>query len=349
MESWLEIRERRIQSSESLDMLRAARDDIQHELHERLLASVSPTAQWMAEVNRMHDALIVRCARLAEAAAKREGLGDAPVPYAFVLFGSGGRREQTLWSDQDNGLVFADGGGERAELFFARLAALLAEHLEAVGYPPCEGQVVAVNAEWRKTAEQWERTIDDYFQQATWEQVRQLLVIADMRCVYGDGALAARLRRYFSERVAAQPHSIQAMLRNTLRHKVVLGPFGNLIREPYGEDAGGFDIKYGAYIPIVNAVRLLGVKHGIDEMSTLERIKLLRPVIGGAFADNVRDAFERVLLFRAQTPFQAEDGFYSTRGKLQAPMLTKEAVGELKACLRVGERLQKYIKKHIST
>ena len=347
MEAWLEVWEQRIHSSESLDVLRTVRDDVHHELHERLLSS--STAQWATEVNRMHDAIIERCVRFAEAAVKHEGLGNAPVPYAFVLFGSGGRCEQTLWSDQDNGLVYADGGGDRADQYFTRYAELLAEHLEAAGYPPCEGQVVAVNTDWRNTAEQWERKLDEYFEQATWEQVRQLLVIADMRCVYGDSALVTRLRRYFNERIMEQPHIIQAMLRNTLRHKVVLGPFGNLIREPYGEDAGGFDIKYGAYIPIVNAVRLLGVMHGVDEASTLKRIELLRPALGGEFADKVREAFEQVLRFRAQTPFQLDDGFYSTRGKLQSSMLTKEAISELKKCLHVGEQLQKHIKKQIKT
>ena len=37
-----------------------------------------------------------------------EGFGKPPVPYAFILFGSGGRSEQTLWSDQDNGLIYEE-------------------------------------------------------------------------------------------------------------------------------------------------------------------------------------------------------------------------------------------------
>ena len=61
-----------------------------------------------------------------------------------------------------------------------------------------------------------------------------------------------------------------------MHHKISLGVFGHLITERYGEDAGGFDIKYGAYIPIVNGIRLLAIQAGILATSTLERIKQLK-------------------------------------------------------------------------
>jgi hypothetical protein len=38
----------------------------------------------------------------------REGYGRPPVPYAWLALGSEGRREQTLRTDQDNALIFAD-------------------------------------------------------------------------------------------------------------------------------------------------------------------------------------------------------------------------------------------------
>ena len=39
--------------------------------------------------------------------------GPAPAPYAWVVFGSEGRMEQTLLTDQDNALVYADAGAAR--------------------------------------------------------------------------------------------------------------------------------------------------------------------------------------------------------------------------------------------
>ena len=45
----------------------------------------------------------------------REGLGRPPVPYAWLALGSEGRREQTLRTDQDNAIVFADVSPEEEE------------------------------------------------------------------------------------------------------------------------------------------------------------------------------------------------------------------------------------------
>ena len=57
-------------------------------------------------VARLNDALLRRLLAFAEA-----DLGPPPAPYAWVVMGSEGRMEQTLLTDQDNALVFADEAG----------------------------------------------------------------------------------------------------------------------------------------------------------------------------------------------------------------------------------------------
>ncbi|MBK9778332.1 MAG: CBS domain-containing protein [bacterium] len=54
----------------------------------------------------LNDALIRRLCRLAEA-----DLGPPPCPYAWLVFGSEGRMEQALLTDQDNALVYARRSG----------------------------------------------------------------------------------------------------------------------------------------------------------------------------------------------------------------------------------------------
>ncbi|MCH1927854.1 DUF294 nucleotidyltransferase-like domain-containing protein, partial [Shewanella sp. C31] len=58
-------------------------------------------------VASLNDALIRRLVKEAEAA-----LGPPPMAYAFMVFGSEGRREQALLTDQDNALVLEEGGHE---------------------------------------------------------------------------------------------------------------------------------------------------------------------------------------------------------------------------------------------
>jgi CBS domain-containing protein len=66
-------------------------------------------------ITTLNDHLTRRLIVLAEEAMVREGYGRPPVPYAWLALGSEGRREQTLRTDQDNALVFADGLPEEEE------------------------------------------------------------------------------------------------------------------------------------------------------------------------------------------------------------------------------------------
>src|SRR5512138_493662 len=84
-------------------------------------------------VARLNDALLGPILRWAE-----QDLGPPPAPYAWIAFGSEGRMEQTLLTDQDNALVFADEGAARADWYRA-LAERVNEDLEAAGFPACPG------------------------------------------------------------------------------------------------------------------------------------------------------------------------------------------------------------------
>ncbi|NOV00787.1 DUF294 nucleotidyltransferase-like domain-containing protein [Paenibacillus planticolens] len=340
----------RIYLSEQFDEMRIARDQVHEMFREHLLFSHTP--ELGRQVNVIHDAFIQRTIELAEHILEDEGYGKPPVPYAFLLFGSGGRSEQTLWSDQDNGLVYADSeehSEEQLEAYFTKLVDCILEGLDALGYPPCEGNVISSNKQWRKPLAGYIDMMMGWLQEPDWENVRYLLILADMRCIYGAQSLADPIKNAFLAYVQEQPDILNYLLSNTLHHKISLGVFGQLITERYGEDAGGFDIKYGAYIPIVNGIRLLAIQAGIAHSSTWQRIKLLKDnsFIAEGLANEWSEAFDIALKLRDLTPFQLENEMYTTRGRLGADQLTKEIKHELKQCLRAGVELQKYVKKSI--
>src|SRR3970040_1566323 len=68
--------------------------------------------------------------RLVELAI--EELGRPPVPWAWLSLGSEARREQTLATDQDNGLAY-DGDGIDVENYFAAFAERMKQWLGQCG------------------------------------------------------------------------------------------------------------------------------------------------------------------------------------------------------------------------
>ena len=79
-----------------------------------LLAEGIPGADTAGIISRELGALTRQAAVIAEASMRQEGRGVPPCPYALVVLGSAGRGESMLALDQDNALVFAEGGAGRA-------------------------------------------------------------------------------------------------------------------------------------------------------------------------------------------------------------------------------------------
>lgn len=101
----------------------------------RLVAGLFQAGVPALEIGRvvagLNDALIRRLLQEAE-----RTLGPPPVPYAFFVFGSEGRKEQALLTDQDNALALAEEGHEA---YFQALAERVVEGLVAAGIPPAPG------------------------------------------------------------------------------------------------------------------------------------------------------------------------------------------------------------------
>jgi CBS domain-containing protein len=312
--------------------------------------------EWNRQLNAMHDRLIRRTIQLSEKMLADQGKGTPPVPYVFLLFGSGGRGEQTLWSDQDNGLVYenieTDRERVRTERYFNDLGSLIVHNLIKLGYPPCPGNVVADNGRWRIPLSEWEAMIERWISNPDWESMRYVLIVSDMRRIHGDVGLFNRTHSIFRNAIRDNPQVFTSMLKNTLHYKITLGVFGQLLKERYGEFAGSVDVKYGAYIPFVSGIRLLSLRNGIFVNSTLDRLKLLE--YAGEFPvtldlKKLRQTFATLLKLRAMTPCEkAEEEVYTSAGKLPAGMLTKETVREMKKCVLAGNSLQRWVEKSVN-
>ena len=206
----------------------------------------------------------------------QQRLGKPPVGFSMFVTGSHGRLESLLTTDQDWGLVLADARGAarraRADEYFAALADELAAALERIGFERCPGEVMGVNPIWRRTLAQWRAQLDHWIVDQVPHLGRYMTVFFDAQHLAGDPELFIRLRDHAFELLGRHHEVLRVLHEEEGSHRVPTGILGRFITERSGEHRGEFDLKRSGLIFVVEGVRILALRHGVRETSTLKRI-----------------------------------------------------------------------------
>jgi PAS domain S-box-containing protein len=221
------------------------------------------------------DAILGRLVGLAEAE-----LGPAPAAFAFVVLGSEAREEQTLATDQDNAILYADVAPEQNEAvqaYFLRFGEKVCGWLDLVGYRRCKGEVMASNRKWCQPLSGWRHYFTSCVTAAMPQDLLDINVFFDFRCAHGEAAHVRQLREHLHRLLAGEGRSafFFHLAQSTLQFKAPRGFFGNIQLESSGEHPPAFNVK-AAIIPMVNFARIYALQNGFAETNTLERLRRLR-------------------------------------------------------------------------
>ena len=215
-------------------------------------------------------AITRRAAIIAEAQMEAEGKGRAPVPYALLVLGSGGRGESLLAADQDNAIVYQSGNrGGSEDVWFEALGVKVSDILDAVGIPYCKGGVMARNAAWRKSVAAWTETIDGWIRRQRPEDLLNVDIFYDGVCVHGDVALAESIWRHAYEIGATAPDFLVALTGVVADWQSPVKLLGGLRTD----ERGRLDLKKLGLLPIFTTARILSIRHGVLRRSTPERLQ----------------------------------------------------------------------------
>lgn len=281
----------------------------QVEVADALLQEGTPALEIQALLTDINLDIYGRIVRLALAAMATEGWGAPPVPFAVIVMGSGGRGENFLYPDQDNGFVLADypdSDHDRIDHFYIELAGRMTQALDDVGLPLCKGNVMATNPVWRKSLSQWRSQIGLWMRRRKDTMILLADIFFDFRPAFGDPALACALRDFVTPAVKGDSGFLRALYEIEAEHKVALGFFGRLSTTRADEgDAGRYiNLKLQGTLPLVEGVRLLALREGIAKTSTLGRIAALHGagILDADEQDYLRGAFHHIafLLLREQ-------------------------------------------------
>jgi CBS domain-containing protein len=280
---------------------RLARDDTpggihdvkaaQVELVEELLAEQLPATEVQQLLTRINNDLYRRVGEAALRSMAEEGWGEPPAKAATIVMGSGGRGENYLFPDQDNGFVVADYPDDahtRIDTFFQELAERMCRELNDVGIAYCNGYCMAVNPLWRKTLPQWITQIGTWTRRGSTVAVRLADIFFDFQPVWGEMGLARQLRASVTGLVRNNRSFLRQMFQDKLEHSAALGIFGGFVVERENREfRGKVNLKYTGTLPLVSGIRLLALREGIDDTATLARIRALANA--GILDDNERD------------------------------------------------------------
>jgi len=280
----------------------------QVELAEEMFADNVPAPEIQALLTHINNDIYRRIIEANLRDMADNGWGTPPVEFAAIVMGSGGRGENYLFPDQDNGFVldgYPDAEHDRIDRFYVELANRMTRDLDKVGFSFCKGYVMAINPLWRKTLPQWREQITLWTKRRHHVALRLSDIFFDFAPVYGRIDLAADLRHHVTRACKGNHMFLLELFRDDAEAGVGLGLFGRFITERHDrEHRGKISLKHTGTMPLVEPVRLLALREGIEATSTLGRIKALRQieVLDSDEHENLRAAYHHMtrLLLRQQ-------------------------------------------------
>jgi CBS domain-containing protein len=287
-------------ASNQEDLVVASREiDAQTRVLRRQGVKVEVIAEIVSDLNRR------LLARLFEMIAPAE----LRTSGCLIVMGSEGRGEQTMRTDQDNGIILAGPVGQETLESFRNEFSSALEHF---GFPACPGNVMVRNPAWSRPLADYIADFRRWIALPEETAHMKVAIMYDARAVAGDLRLLERAKTTLIELVRGEQAFLAHFARAVDAFETPIGLFNKLITSEGTGDA--LDLKKGGIFPIVHGVRSLAIEHGLLETSTDKRIGRLRDlgVLQAEFARDLSQAFRFLLMLRLDGQLAASAGASGT-------------------------------------
>ena len=290
---------RSLREAKTLDELIDRRAPLQ-ELIDSMLAYRASASQITQLITMINDHSVRRVIELA----KQRHPSDLP-EFSWLCFGSEARQEQTLHTDQDNGVLFEASDADDAERKRARLLPLMKsinEDLARCGFSLCPGNIMASNPALCLSTEEWMGKIRRSLYKPNPEALLDATIFFDWRVLYGDTPATQSVQQRWLAAIEDSPLFLRYMAGNALRHRPPVGRFRDFSTPRTGELKGLLDLKKQASIPFVDGARILALAAGIAVSNTQERFLELgnRALLPNDQAQALAQAYEFIQQLRLQ-------------------------------------------------
>ena len=254
----------------------------------------------------------------------------------LLVMGSEGRGEQILKTDQDNALLLRD-GFECPELpeIAARFNAALAEF----GYPPCPGQIMLTNPQWRMPVAAFRETMREWIYGNGPDGPMQLAIFFDAAAVAGDAGLLEDVRAH-----------LETLLSGSDAFLARFAAAADQFDEPQRwwqrltarGDEQPLDLKKLGTFPIVHGVRALSLQHAVRESSTVARLRVLveRGVIDAGLGRDLHEALHYLMGLKLRHQLRQRETGETPGNQVQPSALSTMERDQLKDALAINKRFR---------
>lgn len=320
---------REIEEAGSIEDLKSLHERVQ-DLIVHLVGTGVAIKELVRFIALLNDRILFR---LVEIVLDQE-FQDLTDRFAFLVLGSEGRREQTLTTDQDNAIVYADNLSPPEIRRLEEFSQTLINCITAIGIPSCPGGIMASTPQWRHSLKDWYKLLDNWFSAPTPENILKISMFSDMRTLYGDTTLEKSLRNRVSGRLMGNEAFLGHMTSNFLRFAIPLGWFGQ-IKTERKEHKRLLDLKKAGIFAVTEGVKILALSQGLQKRGTQERLeKLLEAaILSESEVTDLTAVFESLVYFRLRTQVEALQSGREPDNRIDLKSLNRMEQGRLKSAL----------------
>lgn len=301
-----------------------------------------PISHIIKIISKINDAVTERAIELA---IKKMDI-PPPVAFSWISIGSQGRKEQLLFTDQDNALIFEDvpdTAKPEVQSYFLGLSTLVTKTLNRIGFEYCEADMMASNPMWCKSISEWKKQFSEWISKPDEKAILLSSIFFDYSHIFGDKSLVEELTASIYDALENSSMFQRILAKDALRNPPPLGFFKQFLVEQNGEHKDLFNIKSRALMPLIDAARVLTLNKQLTGINnTSERYEKLAELDENnkALYHSCSYAFKALLKFRTRQGLQNEDS-----GKfIELETLTKEEKLKLKRCFKPIQEIQETLK-----
>ena len=286
-----------MEAAESIEELKAINSRIL-EMVRSAMSAGAETRSLVQLIAHFNDGFTQRIITIME---NLEGI-TLPSRAAYLALGSEGRGEQTLRTDQDSALIYADDISTAERDACQRFASRLVDALEYVGIPRCPGNTMASNPQWQHSLSEWQQLLEQWISVPTGERMVNFGMFQDFRTIHGDVSLENKLHEFIYAATRRNMLFFPYAAKNIVRFPAPLGMFGRIKVERRGKNRGKVELKKAGIFAITEGASLLALENNVDKGTTWDKLEKLGQmgVLSTKVSETLCDSFSQLVKLRLQ-------------------------------------------------